>query len=323
MSAIRTRLSRSARRCSIRNRTRFRLWAPAQDSGRARDRRPAPTVPMARSDGRLVRGRSRMRRRRALPLSPGDGHAVPDPASRAQADDVHGPSVVVDPRAYRWQHRIGAAGPGTRPSSTSCMPALLGGFARRRGASCRSSPTLGITAVELMPIDDFPGGRNWGYDGVLPFAPDRSLRHARRPEGADRRRAWHGLMIFLDVVYNHFGPDGNYLAAYAPHSFATTSRRRGAPAIDFRRPRGAPLLHRERAVLAARISLRRPALRRRARDQRTGLARRNGGRGPRDRRARPPSPSRARERRQRRRPSAPATSMRNGTTTAITSCTCC
>lgn len=79
--------------------------------------------------------------------------------------------------------------------------------------------SLGITAIELMPVSDFFGKRNWGYDGVLPFAPDSSYGH---PDDLKRlvHSAHHkGLMVFLDVVYNHFGPEGNYLREYAPQFF--------------------------------------------------------------------------------------------------------
>ena len=127
-----------------------------------------------------------------------------------------------------------------------------------------------------MPVNDFPGQRNWGYDGVLPFAPDRAYGSPDDLKALVDAAHDHGLMIFLDVVYNHFGPDGNYLrlrAAVLP--------RRCHDAVGagdrFPPPRGAPLLHRERALLADGISLRRAALRRGARDHRIRLARRDGG----------------------------------------------
>ena len=78
---------------------------------------------------------------------------------------------------------------------------------------------LGITAVELMPVNDFPGQRNWGYDGVLPYAPDAAYGTPDDLKALVDAAHDHGLMIFLDVVYNHFGPDGNYLRLYAPQFF--------------------------------------------------------------------------------------------------------
>ena len=90
--------------------------------------------------------------------------------------------------------------------------------------------------VELMPVNDFPGTRNWGYDGVLPFAPDRAYGSPDELKALVDAAHEHGLMIFLDVVYNHFGPDGNYLPSYAPDFFRDDVKTPWGPAIDFRRP---------------------------------------------------------------------------------------
>jgi malto-oligosyltrehalose trehalohydrolase len=111
----------------------------------------------------------------------------------------------------------------------------LGGFAGVQ-AALPGLAALGVTAVELMPINDFPGQRNWGYDGVLPFAPDRSYGTPEELKALVDAAHGHGLMIFLDVVYNHFGPDGNYLAAYAPGFFRDDIATPWGGAIDFRRP---------------------------------------------------------------------------------------
>ena len=164
-----------------------------------------------------------------------DGTLVPDPASRAQADDVHGPSVVVDPRRYAGATPPGADGRGARPCCTNCMPAS---WAASRGVARELArlAALGITAIELMPVNDFPGARNWGYDGVLPFAPDAAYGTPDELKALVDAAHDHGLMIFLDVVYNHFGPDGNYLQLYAPQFFrddrhdAVGSRDRFPPA---------------------------------------------------------------------------------------------
>jgi malto-oligosyltrehalose trehalohydrolase len=94
---------------------------------------------------------------------------------------------------------------------------------------------LGITAIELMPIAEFPGARNWGYDGVLPFAPECSYGSPDELKSLIDAAHDHHLMIFLDVVYNHFGPDGNYLHLYAPEMFRTDLSTPWGPAIDFRR----------------------------------------------------------------------------------------
>ena len=108
---------------------------------------------------------------------------VPDPASRFNPDDVHGASVVVDPAPSTGPTATGAGGRGTRPSSTSCTSAPSRRRARIAGVETRLDylADLGVTAIELMPLADFPGRRNWGYDGVLPFAPDASYGTPGRP----------------------------------------------------------------------------------------------------------------------------------------------
>lgn len=146
------------------------------------------------------------------------GLDVPDPASRHQPSDVHGPSEVIDPGAYVW----GDAGWRARPWEECIVYELhVGAFTPEGTFSAAAARLdflrdLGITAIELMPVAEFPGRWSWGYDGVLPFAPDASYG---RPEDlkalidAAHRR---GIAMLLDVVYNHFGPDGNYLPSYAP-----------------------------------------------------------------------------------------------------------
>jgi malto-oligosyltrehalose trehalohydrolase len=216
------------------DRTRFRLWAPAQHEVAVAIEGQA-AVAMARSaEGWFeteVRCGAGARYRYRL----GDGLLVPDPASRAQADDVHGPSLVVDPRAYRWQRPEWRGRPWHETVLYELHVGALGGFAGVQ-AVLPNLAALGVTAVELMPINDFPGRRNWGYDGVLPFAPDRS--YGTPDELKALVDAAHGLdlMIFLDVVYNHFGPDGNYLARYAPGFFRGDIATPWGAAIDFRRP---------------------------------------------------------------------------------------
>ena len=111
---------------------------------------------------------------------------------------------------------------------------VLGGFA----GVARELPRLaklGVTAVELMPIAEFPGTRNWGYDGALPFAPECSYGSPDELRALVDDAHGHGLMIFLYVVYNHFGPDGNYLPIYAPEFFRSDVSTPWGPAIDFRR----------------------------------------------------------------------------------------
>jgi malto-oligosyltrehalose trehalohydrolase len=156
-----------------------------------------------------------------------DGQAlVPDPASRFQPDDVHGPSEVVDPLAHGW---AGAQWTGVEAARLVFYELHVGTFTpegtfRAVAARLDHLVALGVTAIELMPVADFPGRFNWGYDGVLPFAPDS--RYGRPEELKALVEACHarGLAVFLDAVYNHFGPEGNYLHRYAPQFFSSRHR---------------------------------------------------------------------------------------------------
>jgi malto-oligosyltrehalose trehalohydrolase len=172
-----------------------------------------------------------------------DGKVVPDPASRHQPDGVHGPSEVVDPGQYAWRD-FGWRG---RPWEEIVLYELhLGTFSE--SGDCDGAEAhldhirdLGATAVELMPVAEFAGGRNWGYDGVFLFAP--SSRYGR-PEALKRLvEACHerGLAVFLDVVYNHFGPEGNYLPAIAADFFDPQRQTPWGAAIAFSGPRGGPV----------------------------------------------------------------------------------
>lgn len=146
----------------------------------------------------------------------------PDPASRFQPEGVHGPSEVVDPSQFVWSDN---AWRGITLEEAVIYELHVGTFteAGTFAAATERLPQLvdlGITAVELMPVADFPGQRNWGYDGVSLFAPARCYG---RPE--DLRRLVNqahnlGLAVLLDVVYNHLGPDGNYLRAFSPYYFS-------------------------------------------------------------------------------------------------------
>jgi maltooligosyltrehalose trehalohydrolase len=215
---------------------RFRLWAPAQKrvalelDGVRLDMDPLP-------EGwheRVVAGARAGSRYRYLL---GDGLAVPDPASRANPDDVHGPSEVIDPRAYAWR---GAAWRG-RPWHEAIVYELHLGTFTPEGTFAAARvrlpelAALGITAIELMPVADFPGKRNWGYDGVLPFAPDASYGTPGELKGLVDAAHALGLMVLLDVVYNHFGPEGNYLHAYCPQFFDPARHTPWGAAIDFSR----------------------------------------------------------------------------------------
>ena len=110
---------------------------------------------------------------------------VPDPASRAQAGDIDQHSVVVDPHAYRWRHSTWRGRPWHEAVIYEVHVGVLGGFAAVEQQLARLVE-LGITAIELMPLGQFPGERNWGYDGVLPYAPQASYGSPRPTQTPDR-----------------------------------------------------------------------------------------------------------------------------------------
>ena len=219
---------------------RFRLWAPSAHSvDLVMEGTAASLAPLAKVDS----GWFELITRDAPPgtnyrFQIDGGLSVPDPASRFQARDVSGPSQVVDPRTFFWddEHWRG------RPWEEAVIYELHIGAFTPEGTFAAAEQKLdylrdlGVTAIELMPVCDFPGKRNWGYDGVLPFAPDSSYG---QPDDLKRFvQAAHarGLMIFLDVVYNHFGPEGNYLSAYSPQFFTNRHHTPWGDAINFDGP---------------------------------------------------------------------------------------
>ena len=203
---------------------RFRVWAPAarELTLALHDGRAAGEYPMPR-DGEGVFDRI------IDAAAPGDRYSYrvnggplrPDPASRFQPEGVHGPSQVVDPSAFAWTDRRW----GGRPASDRIVYELhVGTFSPEgtfAGAASRLEALrdLGITVVELMPVADFPGSRGWGYDGVCLYAPSRAYGS---PEDLRRfvDRAHHlGIAVALDVVYNHFGPEGAYISEFNDQYF--------------------------------------------------------------------------------------------------------
>ncbi len=199
----------------------FRLWAPSRE-------RAAVIVDGAehalepRAGGwfeRTVRG-ARAGSRYAFTF-PGVDVRVPDPASRFQPDGVHAPSAVIDPRAFRW-HESAWRG---RPWHEIVLYELHVGTFTPEGTYAAAAARLdalaelGVTAVELMPLAQPAGDRNWGYDGVLPFAPQRAYGAPDELKAFVDAAHARGLCVFLDVVYNHFGPEGNYLHAFAEPFF--------------------------------------------------------------------------------------------------------
>lgn len=164
-----------------------------------------------------------------------DRISVPDPASRSNPQDVHAPSALVDPAAFEW---IDTDWRG-RPWEEAVIYELHVGTFTLEGtfnaaiARLDDLVRLGVTAIELMPVADFPGKRNWGYDGVLPYAPDASYGTPDDLKSLVVAAHERGLMILLDVVYNHFGPEGNYLREYAPQFFDESLHTPWGAALNF------------------------------------------------------------------------------------------
>lgn len=162
---------------------------------------------------------------------------VPDPASAFQPQDIAGPSEVIDHDTYQWCARDWRG----RPWQEAVLIETHVGTFTPEGTYSAMIDRLdhlvatGFTALELMPLADFSGLRNWGYDGVLWYAPDGAYGHPDDLKCLIDEAHLRGLMVFLDVVYNHFGPEGNYLGRYAP-SFFTQAQTPWGSAIDYRVP---------------------------------------------------------------------------------------
>lgn len=162
---------------------------------------------------------------------------VPDPASRFQPGDISGPGEIIDHGDYRWRATQWRGRPW---KEAVVLEAHVGTFTREgtyRAMIDRLDHLVetGITALELMPLADFPGDRNWGYDGVLWYAPDHIYGRPNDLKALIDEAHLRGLMVLLDAVYNHFGPEGNYLGRYAPQFFSGVQTPWGN-AIDYHVP---------------------------------------------------------------------------------------
>ena len=163
--------------------------------------------------------------------------ARPDPRSRFQPEGVHGPSQVVDPGVFAWRH----AAPKRALEDFVLYELHVGTFTREGTFAAAASDferlfRLGVTAVELMPVAAFPGARNWGYDGVHLYAPNAAYGTPDELRALVDTAHGIGLQVILDVVYNHLGPEGNYVGEYAPY-FTSARHTPWGDAIDYaRRP---------------------------------------------------------------------------------------
>ncbi len=220
---------------------RFRVWAPAaselslviQDGAAAGTYRPPRDA-----DGVFDLMVERAAAGDRYSYSIDGSEARPDPASRFQPDGVHGPSQIVDPVAFRWSDRRW----GGRPAGDRILYELhVGTFSPEgtfAGAMSRLEALrdLGVTVIELMPVADFAGSRNWGYDGVCLSAPARVYG---APDDLRRLvdRAHHlGIAVVLDVVYNHLGPEGAYLPQFNPDYFTRRHSTPWGPALNLDGP---------------------------------------------------------------------------------------
>ena len=212
---------------------RFALWAPtARDVVLVLDGQDHP-MPEAEGGWRRLTAPAQAGARYGFRI---DGDlVVPDPASRFQPEDVSGLSEVVDPRAFAWSDGSwrGRAWEEAVVYEAHVGTATPEGTYAGLAAKLEDLRDLGVTAIELLPLADFKGRRNWGYDGVLPYAPDSAYG---TPDDLKRLiDSAHalGLMVFIDVVYNHFGPAGNYLHAYAKSFFTERHQTPWGAGINF------------------------------------------------------------------------------------------
>ena len=163
-----------------------------------------------------------------------DGRELADPASRFQPGGVHGPSQLVDTGAFEWTDQDWKG----RSLEASVFYELHVGTYTREGSFDAVIPhlpelvDLGITTIEIMPVAQFPGSRNWGYDGAYPFAPQNSYGGPEQLQRLINAAHAHGIAVALDVVYNHLGPEGNYLNAYGPY-FTDHYRTPWGQAVNF------------------------------------------------------------------------------------------
>jgi malto-oligosyltrehalose trehalohydrolase len=215
---------------------RFALWAPcAREVALELEGARETLAAQARGDGwwelRTPLAQAGTRYRYEI-----DGKIrVPDPASRFAPEGVHGSSEVVDPRAFSWNDED-----WKRPAwETTVLYELHVGAFTKSGTydgvveHLDDLLELGITALEIMPLSAAPGARNWGYDGVAPFAPNCRYGRPEALKNLVMQAHARGLAVILDVVYNHFGPEGNYLHAYAAPFFTDRRHTPWGAAIDY------------------------------------------------------------------------------------------
>lgn len=219
----------------------FRVWAPEHESvallleGRAQ---PVPAVSEGYGYHAVTVAEANAGTRYNFSLDGGD--PLPDPASRYQPDGVHGPSEVVDPGRYEWRNQRQRPAVGNSDQMV-IYEMHIGTFTpegtfRAAGEKLRDLAELGVSCIELMPVADFPGRWNWGYDPGAFFAPSRAYGTPDDLRWLVDEAHGLGLAVILDVVYNHFGPDGAYLPAYSEFTLTSRHATPWGQAVDFDGP---------------------------------------------------------------------------------------
>src|SRR6266550_7250080 len=233
------------------NRTLFRLWAPkAREVDLVLERRPNSERTFHSLNPELggyfsVAVNVGAGTRYWFRVNGGE-RLYPDPASRFQPDGPHGPSRIVDSRRFQWTDSQWPGPAATGLKGQVIYEMHIGTFTKEGTwrAAADQLPELariGITSVEMMPVADFPGKFGWGYDGVNLFAPSHLYGTPDDLRAFIDRAHSLGVAVILDVVYNHFGPDGNYLAAFSDDYLIRDKENEWGNAINFDGPNSEPV----------------------------------------------------------------------------------
>src|SRR5271165_2120668 len=224
----------------------FRVWAPGSRRVHAvieGSRQPTNIELKKERDGYFT-GIGPARAGNLYRIRLDDGNDLyPDPASRFQPDGPHGPSQVVDPQSFTWTDKNWR---GCGLEGQVIYEMHIGTFTpegtwQAAGRHLADLAELGITVLEVMPVADFPGRFGWGYDGVNLFAPTRLYGEPNDFRRFVDQAHAAGIGLILDVVYNHFGPDGNYLKSFSPAYFSERYKNEWGEAINFDGPDAEPV----------------------------------------------------------------------------------
>src|SRR5213595_3345064 len=232
------------------NETHFRVWAPKATrvdivlEASAEKTAPRTFHPLEREDGGYFSGSIEAHGDDCYRFRVDNAeHFHPDPASRFQPDGPHGSSCIIDPRKFNWSD---AKWPGKQLKGQIIYEMHVGTFTpegswRAAAEQLSELARIGVGVIEVMPIADFPGNFGWGYDGVDFFAPTHLYGTPDDLRGFVNHAHSLGLGLILDVVYNHFGPDGNYVRAFSDHYFTPRYENDWGESINFDGPDSGPV----------------------------------------------------------------------------------